>query len=34
MTGVNDKMNLNGECGLLLPDDYPTSSEINILIGA
>ena len=33
MRSVNEKTDINWECGLLLPVDYPTSLETNTLIG-
>ena len=30
---MNNKIGINRECRLLLPDDYPASLEINILVG-
>ena len=31
---LSDKIDINWECGLLMPVDYLASLEINILIGA
>ena len=31
---VSDRTDINWECGLLLPVDYPTSLELNIFIDA
>ena len=33
MRSVKNKTGINWGCSILLPDDYPASLEINILVG-